>query len=99
MIGNRTLTLQNLDMNLAKILGSYMIIWDEYYATGSRDSAILKDLADAILGIKAVLEVYARDKNIHPDYALEKLRNSKSYIDYAIRYYESKLEEQNGDNK
>lgn len=95
---SRTMTLQNLSMNLAKILDSYMIIWDEYYATGSRDSAFLKDLADAILGIEAVLEVYARDKNIHPDYALEKLRNSKSYIDYAIRYYESKLEDENESN-
>ena len=90
----RTLTLQNLDMNLARILDSYMIIWDEYYETHSRDSAFLKDLADAIIGIEAVLEVYARDKYIHPEYALEKLNFSKSYIESVIKYYENKLEKE-----
>lgn len=90
----RTLTLQNLDMNLARILDSYMIIWDEYYETHSRDSAFLKDLADAIIGIEAVLEVYARDKYIHPEYALEKLNFSKSYIESVINYYKNKLEKE-----
>ena len=31
------------------------------------------DKADAIIGISACLEVYTRDKYIHPSYALEKL--------------------------
>lgn len=69
-----------------------MCVWDEYYETSSRDSAFLKDLVDSLIGISSVLEVYVRDKYIHPDYALEKLKSSKSYIDAAIRYYEIKSE-------
>ena len=77
-----------------KIHDNYMIVYDEYYATGSKDSAFLKDLVDSLLGISAVLEVYVEYKKIHPNYALEKLNNSKSYIDAAIRFYESRKEEE-----
>jgi len=88
----REMTENNLRRELNTFVDSYMKIYDEYYKTSSRDSAFLKDLADAVLGISAVLEVYARDGKIYPDYVLEKLSNSKSYIDYCIKYYESKME-------
>lgn len=88
----RNITMLNMKLELDKLVNSYMNIYDEYYSDGSRNSAFLKDLADAILGISAVLEVYARDKKIYARYALEKLNFSKSYIDSCISYFENKLE-------
>lgn len=88
----RKITQSNLIEELYRLSVNYMIIYDEYYETGSRDSAFLKDLVDAILGISACLEVYARDKRIFSEYALERLKNSKSYIDSCISFYERKKE-------
>ncbi len=87
---SRNMTDLSLTRELEKIHDNYMCVWEEYYKTSSRDSAFLKDLVDSLIGISSVLEVYVRDKYIHPDYALEKLKSSKSYIDAAIRYYEIK---------
>ena len=95
----RELTENHIKNELDKLVDNYMKVYDEYYETGSRDSAFLKDLVDSIIGIAAVLEVYTENKKIHPDYALEKLRNSKSYIDSNISYFESKLESGNNDVK
>lgn len=86
----RALTEHSLSVELDKILHNYMTIYDEYYETYSRDSAFLKDLADSLLGISAVLEVYVRDKEISPGYAIEKLKMSQSYIKSTIGYFESK---------
>ena len=72
----RNLTKDHLISELMKLVNNYMVIYDEYYATGSRDSAFLKDLVDSIIGISAVLEVYVEQKGIHPGYALEKLNFS-----------------------
>ena len=89
----RSVTRYNLDTELAKILNNYMKIFDEYYSGNtSQDCAYLKDLVDSLLGISAVLEVYGRDKKIHPAYALEKLKYSKSIIEQTIKYYESELD-------
>ncbi len=87
----RNLTKDHLISELMKLVNNYMAIYDEYYTTGSRDSAFLKDLVDSIIGISAVLEVYVEQKGIHPGYALEKLNFSKSYIEATIRYFENKL--------
>lgn len=86
----RDITKLSLQRELNKILNYYMVIYDEYYSTRSRDSAFLKDLVDSLIGISAVLEVYVEHKEIHPNYALEKLNFSKSFIDACIRYYEGK---------
>ena len=88
------MTINSLSIELNKILNYYIVFFYEYYSTGSRDSAFLKDLVDGIQGISAVLEVYAEHKGIHPSYALEKLKFTQSYINSTIRYFESK-EEQN----
>lgn len=93
-MNSRDMTEMSLTRELGKIHDNYMCVWDEYYKTSSRDSAFLKDLVDSLIGISSVLEVYVRDKHIHPDYALEKLKSSKSYIDAAIRYYEIKSEKE-----
>ena len=90
----REMTKNSLSRELNKILNYYMVVFDEYYSTGSRDSAFLKDLVDGIQGISAVLEVYIEHKGIHPNYAIEKLKHSQSYINSTIKYFESK-EEQN----
>jgi len=94
-LDSRIFTEMGLESELNKIKENYMKIWDEYYDTGSRESAFLKDLADTMLGISAIFEVYTRDKSIYPGYALEKLNNAKSYIDENIRFFESKLEKKN----
>lgn len=86
----REMTKNSLSRELDKILNYYMSVYDEYYSTGSRDSAFLKDLVDSIQGISAVLEVYVEHKGIHPDYAIEKLKFSQSYINSTIKYFESK---------
>ncbi len=88
----RKMTEQNMLNELYNLVHNYMVIYDEYYETMSRDSAFLKDLADSIIGISAVLEVYARDKEIHCDYVLEKLENSKRYIDACVKYFQGKKE-------
>ena len=62
---SRKLTEQSLINETQKIVKNYMKIYDEYYSTQSRDSAFLKDL------------VYVEYKEIHPDYAIEKLEFSK----------------------
>lgn len=80
-------TEMNLERELNKIRNNYMKVWDEYYETGSRHSAFLKDLVDALMGISAVLEVYTDDGKIYPEYALEKLNSSKSYIDENIAFF------------
>ena len=89
----REMTKENITRECRKIINNYMSVYDEYYDTngGNRDSAFLKDLVDSLLGISAILEVYVRDKEIHPSYALEKLNFSKSYLESVIRYYEEKL--------
>lgn len=89
----RKMTEQSLSLELNKILNNYMAIYDEYYATGSRHSAFLKDLVDSLNGISAVLEVYVNHKEIHPGYAIEKLKNSKSYINATIKFFEYQIEE------
>lgn len=90
----RDLTEKTLINETQKIVKNYMKIYDEYYILGSRESAFLKDLADSLLGISAVLEVYARNKEIEPDYAISKLEHSKSYIETTICFFKSRLEEE-----
>lgn len=94
----RTVTRNSLERELDMILINYMKIYDEYYETGSRDSAFLKDLVDSLMGISACLEVYTSYKHISPYYALEKLKNSRSYIDSAINFYENEKDKLERDN-
>lgn len=96
---SREMTKINLASELNNILNNYMSVYDEYYETGSRDSAFLKDLVDSLLGISAVLEVYVRDGHIHPNYVEEKLEFSDSYIRSAINFYKSKEEYVEAENE
>ena len=90
----REMTKRSLQRELDKILKYYMAVYDEYYSTGSRDSAFLKDLVDGIQGISAVLEVYVEHNGINSNYALEKLKFTDSYIKATIRYFEDKGEKE-----
>lgn len=89
-LDHREITRNGLQRELNKILNNYMAVWDEYYETGSRDSAFLKDLVDSLIGISAVLEVYVEHGSIHHNYAIEKLENSESYIKSTISYFKQK---------
>lgn len=91
----RQITEESLQRELNIIFDSYMNIYDEYYDTCSRDSAFLKDLTDAILGISSVLEVYSRDKEISPYYVIEKLDYSKYIINSVENFYKSKMKDNN----
>lgn len=93
---NTYISMQN---DFHDLIENYLEIIKEYHETGSRDSAFLKDAVDSILGIQAVVEVYVRDKEIHPEYAIEKLSFTKRYIEGAIDYYESVLEQRKGKNE
>ena len=86
----REMTRNSLMRETNKIVNYFMRVYDEYYGTRSRDSAFLKDLVDSLMGISAVLEVYVEHNGIHSNYAIEKLNNSKSYIDACISYFESR---------
>ena len=87
----REMTRTGLIREFNNIIENYMDIYDEYYSeNSSNDSAFLHDLVDSIKGVSAVLKVYNRDKKIHPNYAIEKLRWSKSYIDSCIEFYKTK---------
>ena len=90
----REMTRRSLQRELDKILKYYMVVYDEYYSTGSRDSAFLKDLVDGIQGITAVLEVYVEHNGINSNYALEKLKFTDSYIKATMRYFEDKGEKE-----
>ena len=77
----------------ANFINNYMEVYRHYYSKNQvRDDAFMKDLADAFIGISAILEVYARNFKIHPNYVLEKLKWSKGIIDSVIRFYEAKDE-------
>lgn len=86
----REFTKKSLQRQLDILLESYMVVYDEYYETNSRDSAFVKDLVDSLIGICAVTEVYARDGKIHPDYVEEKLTFSKNIINHTIDYFNNK---------
>lgn len=88
----RKMTEENITREMRNLVENYMKVYDEYYSTGSRHSAFIKDLVDTIVGISAVLEVYTRDKKIDPDYAVSHLLSSKSYIDAAIEFFKSQME-------
>ena len=89
----KQMTIDSLNRTFDKIINDYSYIYDEYHNNpdAPRDVYFLHDLVDAIKSINAVLYVYHRDKHIHPGYALEKLKNGKSYFDCVIEFYESEL--------
>lgn len=92
----KELTMASLNRSLKNIYNCYSIIYDMYHTDNAdRDVVFIHDLADALKGIEAVLEVYTRDKHIHPSYACEKLHYSYSNIKHVHDYFESKLKKEN----
>lgn len=90
------MTMTSLTRSLTNIYNCYSIIYDMYHSQDcDRDAVFIHDLADAIKGIEAVLEVYTRDKHIHPSYACEKLHYLYSNIKHVHDYFESKLKKEN----
>lgn len=83
----REMSFKALDKELNNISNAYKIIYDKYYENNNRECAFLKDLVDSLIGISSVLEVYVRDGRINSDYVIEKLNNSKRYIDSCIEFY------------
>lgn len=68
----REMTKKSLEKDLNKILNYYMKVYDEYYETGTRDSAFLKDLVDSLIGIIDSCIKYFESKEI-------KLEKSDTY--------------------
>ena len=89
----RNMTAQSLQFELRNIYENYMTIYDMYYNdSNNRDTVFIKELIDSIVSISAVLEVYSRERIIHPDYVLEKLKRSRNIIETTINYFERKGE-------
>lgn len=89
----RNMTAHALHLELRNIYENYMTIYDMYYNdSNNRDTVFIKELIDSIAGISAVLDVYSRERVIHPDYVLEKLKRSKNIIETTINYFERKGE-------
>ena len=90
----RNMTAHSLHLELRNIHESYMTIYDMYYNdSNNRDTVFIKELIDSIVSISAILEVYARERVIHPDYVLEKLKRSRNIINAAMDYFERKGEQ------
>ena len=89
----KAFTMSSLNKSLDTIYACYSKIYDLYHSNEDvdRDVYFIHDLVNSIKGIEAVLEVYTRDNYIHPGYALEKLKNGRSYFDCIIEFYESEL--------
>lgn len=91
----RKLAENSLTKALDRILKNYMEIYDKHYDTPSEETDILKDAANSILGVDAILNVYTRAKEIHPGYAIGRLNYSIYKLECALRYYEKVLKEMN----
>lgn len=92
----KELTMESLNRSLVNIYRCYSIIYDMCHEKDAdRDTVFIKEAVDAIRGIEAVLEVYTRDKYIHPGYACEKLLWSYNNIKYIHNYFENKLNKEN----
>ena len=92
----KDITMTSLTRSLTNIYNCYKKIYDMYHSENcDRDVVFIHDLVDAIKGIEAVLEVYTRDKHIHPGYACEKLKYSYNNIKYIYEYFENKLNKEN----
>ena len=59
----------------------------------NEDKEIYRALLNSIECILTVGYVKNRDKNIHPGYALEKLRRAKFNLDWSIEEFKSQVEE------
>ena len=93
----KAFTMSSLNASLDNIYTCYSKIYDMYHSDGDvdRDVYFIHDLVDAIKGIEAILEVYARDNYIHPGYACEKLKYSYNNIKCIYNYFENKLKKEN----
>lgn len=58
----------------------------------NEDEKIYRALLNSIEYMLTVGYVKNRDKNIHPGYALEKLRRAKYNLDWAIEEFKSQVE-------
>ena len=93
----KAFTMSSLNASLDNIYACYSKIYDLYHNNSDvdRDVYFIHDLVDAIKGIEAILEVYARDNYIHPGYACEKLKYSYNNIKCIYNYFENKLKKEN----
>ena len=92
----KDITMTSLTKSLTNIYNCYEKIYDMYHSENcDRDAVFIHDLVDAIKGIEAILEVYARDNYIHPGYACGKLKYSYNNIKCIYNYFENKLKKEN----
>jgi hypothetical protein len=90
---NKEITMTSLRRSLHEIEACYSIIYDRAYSEKqTRDDLFMKELVDILLPIEALVYVYARDGEIHPDYVLEKLTLAKNMIATQISYWEARKE-------
>ena len=62
----------------------------EVEQTDNRDATFIKELVYAIEYSSILIQVLAEQGQIHPNYAVEKLKVAKSYIDAAMDYFKGK---------
>lgn len=89
----KRLSLDGLEKYVNELQQSYSQLYDMAHDGGNREAVFLKELCDILIQINAVTYVYTRDKKIHPNYALEKLKYAEDLLQANIRFWESKLKD------
>lgn len=85
----KQLAMDSLERTLANIKRSYGVIYD--MVEENRDVVFIKEFADIIIQVSALMEVYARDGKVHPGYALDKVTMVKIYAENHAKYWEERL--------
>lgn len=63
-----------------------------------RDQAFMKDVGIVVKYIEAACEVFARDRAIHPGYAVEKLGCAATILNEVVKYFEDREEDEKNED-
>lgn len=62
----------------------------------NRDAVFIYEFLNAMENLDAIATTFARNKKVHPDYAIEKLDKANRYIQSALEYFKHMKENLHG---